>query len=139
MSITAASYDGLQPGQTDQASGLINMARNVGGSMGVCLAQNVLARREQFHQSRLTENTDPSNPAYQDTLRSVTDVMATQGDPASAQSRAVGWISEQVATQAAHWSYIDVFWSLGLVATAIVLLALSLRRVAAGRPPAGAH
>jgi hypothetical protein len=41
LSITAASYEGIRKDQTDQASALINVARNVGGSMGVSLAQNV--------------------------------------------------------------------------------------------------
>jgi hypothetical protein len=43
--IMTAAYDGLPPGKTDQASALINVARNVGGSIGISLAQNVLAHR----------------------------------------------------------------------------------------------
>ena len=53
--ITTASYDGLPASKTDQASSLINLARNFGGSIGVSISQTVLARREQFHQSRLAE------------------------------------------------------------------------------------
>jgi hypothetical protein len=33
--ITTASYEGLPPSKTDQASALINLARNFGGAMGV--------------------------------------------------------------------------------------------------------
>ena len=33
--ITVASYDGIAAGKTDQASALINLARNFGGSIGV--------------------------------------------------------------------------------------------------------
>lgn len=40
---------------------LINAARNTGGSIGVALAANVLAHREQFHQSRLVEHVLPSS------------------------------------------------------------------------------
>jgi MFS transporter, DHA2 family, multidrug resistance protein len=53
LSITTASYDGIPPDKTDQASALINVARNTGGSIGISLVSNVLAHREQFHQSRL--------------------------------------------------------------------------------------
>src|ERR1700751_3436488 len=49
--IMTASYDGIPPSKTDQASALINAARNTGGSIGVSLASNVLAHREQFHQN----------------------------------------------------------------------------------------
>ena len=38
LSITTASYDGIPPDKTDQASALINAARNIGGSIGVSLA-----------------------------------------------------------------------------------------------------
>ena len=40
--IIAASYDGLPPGKTDQASAMLNAARNTGGSIGISLVQNVL-------------------------------------------------------------------------------------------------
>jgi hypothetical protein len=48
---TAASYDGIPPDKTGQASALINAARNTGRSIGISLISNVLWRREQFHQS----------------------------------------------------------------------------------------
>jgi MFS transporter, DHA2 family, multidrug resistance protein len=53
LSVKNASYDGIPPDKTDRASALINAARNIGGSIGVSLAANVLAHREQFHQSRV--------------------------------------------------------------------------------------
>jgi DHA2 family multidrug resistance protein len=48
---------------------LINAARNIGGSIGISLASNVLAHREQFRQSRLVENVIPSSAPYQHTLQ----------------------------------------------------------------------
>ena len=71
--IMAASYDGIPPDKTDQASALINAARNVGSSIGIALAINVLAHRQQFHQSRLVEHVFPSKRQYQGTLQQVTD------------------------------------------------------------------
>ena len=59
LPIMTASYDGIPPNKTDQASALINAARNTGGSIGVSLVSNVLAHREQFHQSRLVESVHP--------------------------------------------------------------------------------
>ena len=55
------------------ASALLNAARNTGGSIGVSLASNVLAHREQFHLSRLSEQTIPSSVQYQQTMHQVTD------------------------------------------------------------------
>ncbi|GLK69696.1 DHA2 family efflux MFS transporter permease subunit [Hansschlegelia plantiphila] len=140
LSITAASYAGLRPDQTDQASAQINMARNIGGSMGVSLAQNVLAHREQFHQSRLIEHIDPSNPAYQRTLREATEYFVSHGaTPASAQSQAFAWIGQQVQTQTAYWAYIDVFWTLGVIAFCMAPLAMILKNVKLGRSAPAGH
>jgi DHA2 family multidrug resistance protein len=128
--ILTASFDGIPPGKTDQASALINVARNTGGSIGVSLAVNVLAYREQFHQSRLAEHVFPSSIQYQETLQQVTEFFAAQGSSlAQAQQQAFAWIGQQVQTQAALLAYIDVFWTLMLISAAAVPLALVLRKI----------
>jgi MFS transporter, DHA2 family, multidrug resistance protein len=131
--ITTASYDGIPPEKTDQASALINAARNVGSSIGIALAINVLAYRQQFHQSRLVEHVVPSNPQYQGTLHRMTDYFASHGSPATlAQRQAFAWIGRQVQTQASLLAYIDVFWVLMVISICAVPLALILRKV---KPP----
>lgn len=128
--ITTASYDGLRPDQTDQASALLNAARNIGGSFGVSIASNVLAHRGQWHQSRLVEGVVPSDPAYQETMQRVVRTFMQQGaSAADAQAQATGWIGSQVAMQASYLAYIDVFWVLALISAAAVPLALILRNV----------
>ncbi|PWC86361.1 DHA2 family efflux MFS transporter permease subunit [Azospirillum sp. TSO5] len=127
--ITTASYDGIPRDKTDQASALINVARNVGGSIGVSIAQNVLAMREQFHHSRLVETIVPSNPAYQHTLEQATTYFSTTGGQAGARERAIAYIGQQVQMQTAYWAYIDVFFTLMLISASAVPLALILRRV----------
>ena len=140
LPIMAASYDGLPPGKTDMASALINAARNTGGSIGVSLASNILAHREQFHQSRLADHVPPSSPQYQETLQSVTQYFSAHGYAlAEAQKRAFGWIAGQAQTQAAFLAYVDVFWVLMLLALLAVPLALALRRVKLGGAPAAMH
>jgi hypothetical protein len=43
--ITTVAYVGLPPGKNNNASALINLMRNLGGSFGISLAQTWLARR----------------------------------------------------------------------------------------------
>ncbi len=140
LPIIAASYDGLPPGKTDQASALINAARNTGGSIGASLIANVLTDREQFHQSRLVEHVVPSSTQYQDTLNQVTQYFMHQGSAlAQAQHQALGWIGQQVQTQASLLAYMDSFWVLMLLSLAAVPLALTLRNVKLGGPAPAAH
>ena len=130
--ITSASYDGIPPEKTDQASSLINVARNFGGSIGVSIAQTTLARREQFHQSRLIEHVGTWNPSYAETLHRAQNYFAARPTGGNASQTAVAWIGQQVRVQASLWAYIDVFFTLMLVSIAIVVLALTLRPVKPG-------
>jgi DHA2 family multidrug resistance protein len=133
--IMAASYDGIPPSMTDQASALINAARNTGGSIGVSIVSNVLAHREQFHQSRLVESVLPSSVQYQDTLQQVTSYFAAQGSSlAQAHDQAIQWIGQQVQAQASFLGYMDAFWVLMLISLSAVPLALALRKVKLGGP-----
>jgi MFS transporter, DHA2 family, multidrug resistance protein len=140
LPILAASYDGVPSGKTDQASALMNAARNTGGSIGISIVANVLAHREQFHQSRLVEHAIPSSVQYQDTLQQVTNYFVAQGSSLiQAQQQAIAWIGQQVQAQASFLGYMDAFWVLMLISLAAVPLALTLRKVKLGGPAPSAH
>lgn len=130
LTITSFSYVGLPPGKSGQASALINVARNLGGSIGVSASQTLLARREQFHQSRLTENFSPTSIPYAQTLKLAAQNFAQHGaGAANAQHQAQAWIGETLANQAAYLSYIDVFAVLALFALLLTPAAFLLQRV----------
>jgi MFS transporter, DHA2 family, multidrug resistance protein len=139
LSITAASYDGIPAGKIDQASALINVARNIGSSLGVALISNVLTDREQFHQSRLVEHAIPSSTAYQETVRQMTDYFVRHGSlAADAPQQVIAWIGLQVQAQASFLAYMDAFWVLMLLSLSAVPLALVLRKVKlSGSAPMG--
>jgi DHA2 family multidrug resistance protein len=138
--IITASYAGIAPNRIDMASALINAARNTGGSIGVSIASNVVAHREQFHQARLIENAVPASVQYQDTLHQVTRFFQGQGSAAAqAQRQAVAWIGQEVALQASYLAYVDVFWVLTILALLAIPLAMTLRKVKLGGPAPAAH
>jgi DHA2 family multidrug resistance protein len=137
--ITTASYDGIPPNKTDQASAMINLARNFGGSIGVSISQTVLARREQFHQSRLSEHVGSWNPVLHDTLAQIQGYLGTQNATGSKSGSAMAVVGQIVENQAALLAYLDVFVALGLIAAAMIPLALSLRSVDRSAKPAMGH
>jgi DHA2 family multidrug resistance protein len=135
--ISTASYAGLPATSTNQASALINVARNLGGSIGVSLANSMLAERGQFHQSRLVEHIFPSSPIYQNMMPRLTEVFVAQGvPPLDAQRRAVVSLGLSVQSQSTLLAYIDVFWLYAVLALAMIPLALMLRRVDMRAAPA---
>jgi DHA2 family multidrug resistance protein len=140
LPIIAASYDGIPAGRTDQASALMNAARNTGGSIGISIVSNVLAHREQFHQSRLVEHAIPSSVQYQDTLQQMTNYFVAQGSSlVQAQQQAIGWIGQQIQTQASFLGFVDAFWVLTVISLLAVPLALTLRNVKLGGPAPSMH
>ena len=129
--INAVAYDGLPPDKTNQASALMNIARNLGGSIGISAANVVLTQRTQFHQARLVENTIPSSQTYQSTLSQVTKYFIAHGASASdAAAQAIGMIGQMVRTQATILAYIDVFHVCAIVAALMIpLVLIVVRRV----------
>jgi MFS transporter, DHA2 family, multidrug resistance protein len=107
--ILSASYAGLPPSQTDQASALMNVARNIGGSTGISLANTVLTNGEQINQNYLTDHLVPSSPAYQQMLHDAIAHFSTAASPPDAQRLAYALIEAIVQQQAVLLSYINVF------------------------------
>ncbi|MCQ8783801.1 DHA2 family efflux MFS transporter permease subunit [Mangrovibrevibacter kandeliae] len=130
--ISTVAYVGLKPGEADKASAMLNFFRNLGGAFGISLCQTLLARREQFHQSRLTESLSGLNPLYAENVARLT---AAQGGDRQA---ALATIYSQVQRQAAMLSYDEVFRVLMWCVVGVLPLVLVLR-VAGGKseaPPA---
>ena len=139
--INTVAYDGLPPNKTNQASALMNVARNLGGSIGISLANVVLTQRTQFHQSRLAESTAPTSPAFQSALKGVTNYFIQHGAPASqAHSQAIGLFGQFLRTQATILAYIDVFYVCAIAAALMIpLVLIMVRRVQVQGPMVAGH
>ncbi len=135
LTITSYSYVGLPWGKSGQASALINVARNLGGSMGISAVQTLLARGDQFYQARLDANLFPSSIPYVDTLKQTSAYFVHHGSSmAQAQHQAVAWIGQTLMSQAALLSYIDVFAYLSLFAAILAPAAFLLQKVDLSTP-----
>ena len=140
--INTVAYDGLPAEQTNQGSALMNVARNLGGSIGISLANVEITQRTQFHQARLVENAIPSSPAFQSTLDQVTRYFMQQGASAGdAHGAAMGYIGQMIGKQATIMAYIDVFQLSAIVAAALIpVVLIMVRRVQlGGRAAAAGH
>jgi DHA2 family multidrug resistance protein len=104
----------------------------------LALSQTVLARREQFHQSRLVEHLGSWNPIYNDTLTRIQGYLNGHAATGSSTGTSMAIVNQMVQGQATMLAYIDVFVVLGVIAMVMVPLALTLRTVnrSAGAKPA---
>lgn len=106
--------------------------------MGVALAQTILAQRQQFHQSRLIEHAAPSDLGYQQTIETMTRFFQAQGSNASdAAAQAVAWVGRTLQHQVDLLAYIDVFWTLAIIAVLMIPTAAVLRPIKLGAPARG--
>jgi DHA2 family multidrug resistance protein len=124
--------------KTNMGTGIINLARNIGASVGIATVTTMLERRTQVHQSRLTEHVNALSAAYNNTLNGFQMHLASTGSVlAQASVRAHGMIYNSVQRQAAMLAFIDDFKILGVVFFAVipVLLLLKKPEKAAGSVP----
>jgi DHA2 family multidrug resistance protein len=133
--INVMAFRDVPRNKTNNASALINLARNFGGSIGISVASTMLTRREQFHQSRLVELMQPTNPAYPGYAHHI--AAAIGSTPGSKATLAV--IYQSVVQQATLLSYLDDFKLLGIFFLALLPLLFLVRPGKGGGRGAPVH
>ncbi|MGA9509935.1 MAG: DHA2 family efflux MFS transporter permease subunit [Candidatus Sulfotelmatobacter sp.] len=132
--INTAAYAYLPREKNNAASGLMNLARNIGGSVGISLVTTLLDRRSQVHMNDLSTHLSASNPAFQSTLKGATQAMQTHGASAAyATQQAYALIESTVQRQATMLAYIDDFRLLGWAILAMIPVVFLMKK---GRPGA---
>jgi DHA2 family multidrug resistance protein len=119
--INTAAYAFLPREKNNAASGLMNLARNIGGSVGISLVTTMLDRRTQVHLTNLASNLSPTNPALRSTLAGAAAAMRAHGaSAAGATQQAYALMQGTVIRQATMLSYLDCFWFLGIAIMAMI-------------------
>lgn len=134
--INTVAYAFVPRNKNNAASGLINLARNVGGSVGISMVTTILVRRTQFHISRLNEHSGAWNPLFQQAVSGATSVLRHAGMKGSQVAYAL--LMRRVEQQATTLAYIDCFWILGVGFAFLIPLVFVMKKVKPGRA-AAAH
>ena len=129
ISATTASYFGVPANRSDSVSGLANFMRNMGSSVGTSLIQTILARRTQFHLSRLSEHAVASDPSFQFNLAVGARAMGGAGlPPGSLPGAALGRAYMAFQMQSMTLSYIDAYMFMAVCSSAMFFLSLLIRK-----------
>jgi DHA2 family multidrug resistance protein len=132
--ITTASYAGIPANQSNQASAMINLMRNLGGSFGISIAQTWLARRQQFHQTRLVSHLTATSPQHAQWLAHAAETLRHGGaSTGAAMKGATAILNKTMAQQAEMLSYVDIFRLMAWCALAAMPLVMFLRKVQPGK------
>jgi MFS transporter, DHA2 family, multidrug resistance protein len=114
---------------TNMGTGIINLARNIGASVGIATVTTLLERRTQSHTARLVEHANPFSLAYQKMLAGFTATFATAGSTGpNAAAKATGMVYGVVQRQAAMLAFLDNYKMLGVVFLMVLPVLLLLKK-----------
>lgn len=134
--INNVAYGNIDPRQAQQASGLINLARQLGGSFGIAVLGTYLTNRTHAQRAGLTEHTYIGNPALDARLSALTQGFQAKGmDHGTALQAAHAALDKIVDRQASMLAYNDC-WMLILIAFVIASPAVFLLRKPKGKAAA---
>jgi len=137
--ISTAAYGTLRNDQIGNASGIFNLMRNVGGSIGISIAQTLLTRRTDVHQNEILNSVPVTGQQFQNSLGAAQQALSGHFGPSNALPAAQATLYQQLGRQAALWSFVDVFRWLSLLCFICVAVVWTFKKVSPGKPPAGAH
>jgi DHA2 family multidrug resistance protein len=114
--------------RVNRATGMINLARNIGGSCGIAMVTTMLARRAQFHQNILVSHLTPYDLGYREMLSRASQMTMAHGTTASlASHQAQGMLYGLVERESAMMAFVDNFWLLGVMFLALIPVMLMVK------------
>jgi MFS transporter, DHA2 family, multidrug resistance protein len=126
MSTTTMST--LRNHQIGNATGIYNLMRNIGASIGIAAMTTLLARGAQHHQAILIAHATPYEPAYRAWLDQATAALSGSLGPAAAAPAALGLLYRTLLQQATLLAYLDNFRWISLLAILCAPLVLLFRK-----------
>lgn len=138
--ISTMCYEGVPPDKNNNVSGMTNLARNLGGSLGISGISVILSQRSQFHQSVLSAHTTQFDPALQSWVAALTQRFISLGnDAAHASQMAYQMVYGMMQRQAALLGYLDAIYVFAWVCIAMTPAAFLMRKVSGRARPRGGH
>jgi MFS transporter, DHA2 family, multidrug resistance protein len=127
LSIT--TFTTLSPALRGEGTSLFNLMRNMGGSVGIAIVENVLARSIQVNHAALVAPVTPFNAAFRDPMVArVWDLHSTAGLTA---------LNGEITRQAAMIAYVNDF-KLMMIVSLLTMPLIALLRSPRAPPAIGA-
>ena len=129
--LSLSAFGTLPSQYRSEATALFSLIRNIGGSIGISIAENYLSRASQANHQAIAAQVTPYNQALRDPAVSAWwDIHSTMGLSA---------LNREVTAQATMMAYLDCFVLMAVICAAMIPLLLIMRRSRAAPGPAAAH
>ena len=127
--LSTLTLAGIRKEEMGNATGMYNLLRNIGGSVGIAISATMLARLAQFYQANLVGHMNPYNPLLQFRLEELKQAAVLKGiDAVAAHKASLEILYRIVQQQAGMLAYNYIFWIIGLAFLAVVPLIFLLRK-----------
>jgi MFS transporter, DHA2 family, multidrug resistance protein len=138
--LTTSTMGTLQRQQLGNASGIYNLLRNLGGSVGIAGITTLLARGSQANQARLVSHFTATDLPYMQRLSAFQAAFFQKhGDPVLAARQAQAALSGILEQQASALAYMQNFRLFAIVCLCCIPLIMFLKKVAPPKGPVAAH
>ena len=137
--LTTSTMGHLRQDQIGNATGIFNLMRNLGGSLGISMVTTLLARRAQVHQALMVGHATPYDPAYNHFLSTAQQALTPDGGSWLAHERSLALVYNSVLNQARLWGFVEDFRYFGILCLICLPLVLLFKKVRRGAKLAAAH
>jgi DHA2 family multidrug resistance protein len=117
---------------TSEGTGLTNLLRNLGGSVGISAITALVSRGAQTHQALMVGKMGQYNPVFSAQLAKIQGALTAQVGAAAAHDRSYGLMYQTLQQQASLWSYVDLFRLLVIVCLLCVPLVFLFKKPKGG-------
>lgn len=131
IALSGVAFGTLKKTQIGVASGLFNLLRNIGGSIGIAAANTIATRHLQTHRNDLTRSLTGASVQLHRFVGQLTQQMQHHVGPAVAARRAFSLLQRNLDRQAQLLAYIDDFRYLALICAICVPLVFLMKKAQA--------
>ncbi len=127
LSTTTMAF--LKNEEIGNASGLYNLLRNIGGSIGISVVNTIVARHQQLHRNEMAGSLNAGRVTVEGAVHGIQGLLSAQGTPpADAAHQAYALLGRGLDAQARLWSYVDDFRYMAIMCFACIPIVLALKK-----------
>jgi DHA2 family multidrug resistance protein len=127
--LSTTAMAGLPNEEIGNASGLYNLLRNIGGSIGISVVNTIVYRHSQTHRNEMGHAITTTSVSLQNQLHGMQQFLTSQGSsPSTAMHRAYVLVNGTLSQQARLWAYVDDFRYMALVCFGCIPIVFMLKK-----------
>jgi DHA2 family multidrug resistance protein len=127
--LTTVTLSTISKVEMGNATGIFNLLRNIGGSVGIATSATLLSRFSQFYQTNLAGHVNSFDPVAQLRFNELKQAAIARGiDAVTAEKTALAMMYGTVQRQSGMLAYNHIFWIIGIAFLVIIPFLLLLKK-----------